>query len=122
MVAVSKLQPKKLIIEAYDCGQRHFGENYVQEIVEKAFDEDILKFCVDIKWHFIGHLQRNKVSKLLSIPNLFIVESVDSEKLADALNGSVQRSNEVDGRKLNIFIQVNTSGEEGKFFLLTLLS
>lgn len=112
LVAVSKTKPKELIIEAYNCGQKHFGENYVQEIFDKALDAEIIKFCPDIKWHFIGHLQRNKVNRLLSIPNLFVIETVDSEKLADTLNSAVEKSYK-NNSKLNIFIQINTSGEEG---------
>ncbi|KAF9814369.1 hypothetical protein SFRURICE_014118, partial [Spodoptera frugiperda] len=86
LVAVSKIKPAALIVEAYEHGQRHFGENYVNELAEKASDPLILEKCKDIKWHFIGHLQTNKINKLLGSPNLYIVETVHSEKLADNLN------------------------------------
>ena len=55
------------LIDAYSVGQRHFGENYVKELEEKAKDAQILEQCKDIKWHFIGHLQRNKISKVKKI-------------------------------------------------------
>lgn len=64
LVAVSKYHSKDSVIAAYICGQRHFGENYVQELLEKATDPDLLASCPEIKWHFIGHLQTNKVSKV----------------------------------------------------------
>ena len=69
--------------------------------------------CPEICWHFIGHLQRNKVNKLLSVPNLHMVETVDSVKLADALNSSWIKLKKVE--KLKIMVQVNTSGEESNF-------
>lgn len=107
LLAVAKTKPSTMVIEAYKDGQIHFGENYVNELVDKA------QLCPpDIKWHFIGHLQSNKAAKLVSIPNLYMVESVDSLKLAKKLDtayGKLPR----DG-PLNILVQVNTSGEESK--------
>jgi len=111
-VAVSKTKPAADVIEAYNGGQRHFGENYIQELDEKSRNLEILELCPDIQWHFIGHLQRNKVNKLISLPGLHMVETVDSAKLADALNSSwakLQKPNQ-----LKTLIQVNTSGEESK--------
>lgn len=64
LVVVSKTKPVESILEVYSTGQRHFGENYVQELHQKANDEKILEHCKDIKWHFIGHLQRNKIPKV----------------------------------------------------------
>ena len=69
---------------AYDAGQRHFGENYVDEFCEKA-----VKFAEthkDIDWHFIGHIQSNKVKKLVQNMNLGMIETVDSQKLATTIN------------------------------------
>ena len=111
LVAVSKTKPAELLQEAYDNGQRCFGENYVQELVQKAnhFHE---KGITDIEWHFIGLLQRNKVNNVLSAPNLSMVETVESIKLADALNKSWAKKN-LD-RKLKVMVQVNTSDEESK--------
>lgn len=64
LVAVSKTKPAESVIEAYKAGQRHFGENYVQELVEKSKHPEILSQCPDIKWHLIGHLQGNKINKV----------------------------------------------------------
>lgn len=108
LVAVSKTKPAGAVQEAYDAGHRHFGENYVQEIVEKS-----PQLPRDISWHFIGHLQSNKVKALLEgVPSLVAIETVDSAKLANKLNnavGSMGRNN------LDVFVQVNTSGEESKY-------
>ena len=87
---MSKTKPVDDLQAAYDAGQRHFGENYVDEIAEKAG-----QLPADIHWHFIGHLQSNKVKKLItSVPNLALFETLDTEKLASKLNkevGKVQR-------------------------------
>ncbi|KAE9591477.1 hypothetical protein Lal_00038889 [Lupinus albus] len=107
VVAVSKTKPVSVLREVYDSGHRCFGENYVQEIVEKA-----PQLPDDIEWHFIGNLQSNKVKPLLSaVPNLAYVESVDDEKIASRLDRVVANI----GRKpLKVFVQVNTSGEISK--------
>ncbi|CAB1335955.1 unnamed protein product [Coregonus sp. 'balchen'] len=91
LVAVSKTKPPDMVIEAYRKGHRNFGENYVNELVDKASNPQILESCPEIEWHFIGHLQKNNVNKLLGVPNLFMVETVDSVKLADKVNSSWQR-------------------------------
>jgi len=108
LVAVSKTKPASALQEAYDAGQRDFGENYVQELLEKA---PILPS--DIRWHFIGHLQSNKAKALIEgVPSLAMVETVDTEKLASKLNTAVEGA----GRsRLPVFVQVNTSGEESKY-------
>ncbi|XP_044754392.1 pyridoxal phosphate homeostasis protein [Coccinella septempunctata] len=111
LVAVSKKRDSSDIIQAYQAGQRHFGENYVKELETKARDERILEKCKEIKWHFIGHLQGNKVKELLHIPYLYMIETVHSQQLAEKLNNSWDTG---DDRKLRIFIQVNTSGEKEK--------
>ncbi|XP_078153307.1 uncharacterized protein LOC144548495 [Carex rostrata] len=107
VVAVSKTKPVSLIRQLYDAGHRFFGENYVQEISEKA-----PQLPSDIQWHFIGHLQSNKAKSLLaSVPNLYMVESVDNVKIANYLDKAVAGL----GRKpLKVLVQVNTSGEESK--------
>ncbi|XP_034617846.1 pyridoxal phosphate homeostasis protein [Trachemys scripta elegans] len=112
LVAVSKTKPADMVIEAYNQGQRSFGENYVQELLEKASDSKILSSCPEIKWHFIGHLQRNNVNKLIAVPNLFMVETVDSVKLADKVNSSWQKKGSP--QRLKIMVQVKTSGEDSK--------
>jgi len=110
LVAVSKTKPIELIIEAYNAGQRHFGENYVQEISEKSANPEILEKCPDLKWHFIGNCQTNKVPQLMKCANLTVVETVTSEKLATKLNSQAKSRNMV----LSIMVQINTSGEENK--------
>ena len=85
LIAVSKTKPPHLLQEAYAAGQRAFGENYVVELAEKA-----PQLSGDIRWHFIGHLQSNKCKVLAKVPNLYMVESVDNEKLATALNKACQ--------------------------------
>ncbi|XP_067857089.1 pyridoxal phosphate homeostasis protein [Heptranchias perlo] len=112
LVAVGKTKPPALLIEAYRHGQRHFGENYVQELVEKASDSQILSACPDIKWHFIGHLQKNNVNKLIGAPNLFMIETIDSIKLADKVNLSWHKKQAL--HRLKVMIQVNTSAEDSK--------
>ncbi|XP_075580109.1 pyridoxal phosphate homeostasis protein isoform X1 [Pelecanus crispus] len=110
LVAVSKTKPAEMVIDAYRHGQRSFGENYVQELLEKATDSRILSSCPEIKWHFIGHLQKNNVNKLIAVPNLFMLETVDSVKLADRVNSSWQKKGSP--QKLKVMVQVNTSGED----------
>ncbi|XP_073425132.1 pyridoxal phosphate homeostasis protein isoform X1 [Dendrobates tinctorius] len=112
LVAVSKTKPADMVIEAYSHGQRVFGENYVQELVEKSSDAKILSSCPEIKWHFIGHLQKHSINKLIAVPNLHILETIDSVKLADKVNSSWQRKGSPE--KLKVMVQVNTSSEESK--------
>ena len=111
LVAVSKTKPPALIRAAYDAGQQHFGENYVQELVEKA--NHPLLCDLDIYWHFVGHLQRNKAKLLASVPHLWMVETIDTAKLATSLNSSW--SDLAFPQKLKVMVQVNTSGEESKY-------
>ncbi|XP_011298871.1 proline synthase co-transcribed bacterial homolog protein [Fopius arisanus] len=112
LVAVSKTKPPDLIISALDAGQKNFGENYVNELVEKGNHPDLKNR--DIRWHFIGHLQRNKVNRVLGVPNLHVIETVDSEKLAAAIDSGWQKFRKQEDDKLNVMVQVNTSGEEEK--------
>jgi len=109
LVAVSKTKPKEMIIEAYNAGHRHFGENYIQELVDKSGDEEMLEKCPEIKWHFIGNCQTNKAGKLMKCPNLSIIETVTSTKLASKLDNQV-----VTNSKVGVFVQVNTSAEANK--------
>lgn len=81
IVAVSKTKTVDMILEAYTNGQRHFGESYVQELVEKA-THPALSDCTDIRWHLIGHLQSNKCNSLTSAPRLWAVETIHSERVA----------------------------------------
>jgi pyridoxal phosphate enzyme (YggS family) len=111
LVAISKTKPPELIKSAYEYGLRHFGENYVQELVEKA-SHPLLK-DLDIKWHFVGHLQRNKVNALIgNVPNLWLIETIDSTRLATAVNNSWSKVGT--DKPLKVFVQVNSSGEDSK--------
>ncbi|KAK2182899.1 hypothetical protein NP493_331g05041 [Ridgeia piscesae] len=117
LVAVSKTKPAALVAEVYKNGQRHFGENYVNELEEKSKDPQILAECPDIRWHFIGHLQKNKVNKVLrslfsDVTNLFLIETIDSIKLASVVNSHWQKLDKTD--TLNVMVQVNTSQEDSK--------
>ncbi|MEO6135220.1 MAG: YggS family pyridoxal phosphate-dependent enzyme [Ginsengibacter sp.] len=104
LVAVSKLQSTKKIMDLYAFGQRDFGENYVQELVEK---ESLLP--KDIHWHFIGHLQRNKVKYIA--PFVHLIQSVDSEKLLKEIDKEAAKNNRV----INCLLQVHIAEEETKF-------
>lgn len=112
LVAVGKTKPVEMIIACYENGHRHFGENYIQELIEKSTNPETLDKCKDIKWHFIGKLQTNKIAKLLSIPNLDMVETVVSERYAAALNSTW--ANLKREEPLKIMVQVNTSREDVK--------
>lgn len=107
LVAVSKTKPSESIKILYDNGQRDFGENYFQELVDKA-----AFLPQDIRWHFIGHLQSSKASKLIrNVPNLQVLETIDSIKLANKVQSACDN---VGRESLDIFIQVDTSNEETK--------
>ncbi|KIJ51489.1 hypothetical protein M422DRAFT_157917 [Sphaerobolus stellatus SS14] len=104
LVAVSKYKPASDILGAYDAGQRDFGENYVNEVLEKA---SVLP--TDIRWHFIGHLQSNKAKSIAAVPNLHALHTLNTIKLATLLNKA-----RAGNPPLNVLIQVNTSGEDAK--------
>jgi len=112
LIAVSKTKPVQMIEEAYGHQQRDFGENYVKELVEKGKEFDEKEGYGDIRWHFIGKLQRNKVNNLLETPNLECIQTVESIKLASAINNSCQRKGFTN--KMKVFAQVKSSGEESK--------
>ena len=104
LIAVSKTKPVSMILEAYRAGIRDFGENKVQELTEKRE-----QLPSDIRWHMIGHLQRNKVKYLIG--NVALIHGVDSLRLAEEISReSVKKSVETD-----ILIEVNAAGEESKF-------
>lgn len=104
LVAVSKIQPVESIRELYDMGQRDFGENYVQELLAK---QEVLP--KDIRWHFIGHLQTNKVKYIA--PFVHLVHGVDSEKLLAEINKQGLKNN----RRIHCLLQVHIAEEETKF-------
>ena len=104
LIAVSKTKPIEMLQEAYDTGCRDFGENKVQELVDKY--EVLPK---DIRWHMIGHLQRNKVKYI--VDKVYLIHSVDSLKLAEEISKEAVKKNV----SVNILIEVNAAGEETKF-------
>tara|TARA_B110001452_G_scaffold120261_1_gene99814 strand:+ start:668 stop:1495 length:828 start_codon:yes stop_codon:yes gene_type:complete len=112
LVAVSKTKPAELLLEAYDAGQRDFGENYVQELVEKA--PQLAERAPDIAWRFIGKLQSNKAKPLLQgVPGLVAVETVTSSKLADKLQTAAAAAKPPRAKPLDVFLQIDTSPWEG---------
>lgn len=104
LVAVSKFHPAELIREAYDAGQRVFGESRVMELLEK-----VEALPDDIRWHFIGHLQTNKVRKLIG--HVYMIESVDSERLLELIDSESRRA----GVVTNVLMQLHVAREETKF-------
>ncbi|KAJ7679230.1 hypothetical protein DFH06DRAFT_1166077 [Mycena polygramma] len=106
LVAVSKYKPASDIQACFSDGQLDFGENYVQELEDKA-----KTLPLEIRWHFIGTLQSNKAKVLAAIPNLYCIQTLTSTKAATALNKSLPAERTT---PLNILIQINTSGEDAK--------
>jgi pyridoxal phosphate enzyme (YggS family) len=104
LVAVSKTKPASDIQELYDLGQRHFGENYVQELVEK---QSLLP--TDIHWHYIGHLQTNKVKYIA--PFVHMIHAVDSFKLLVEINKQALKYQ----RSIDVLLQLHVAEEETKF-------
>jgi pyridoxal phosphate enzyme (YggS family) len=104
LIAVSKTKPNEDIIELYNLGQRAFGENYVQELVDKE-----ASLPKDIQWHFIGHLQSNKVKYIA--PFVHLIHGVDSEKLLQEINKQAIKQNRV----IDCLLQVHIATEETKF-------
>ncbi len=108
LLIVSKTRPYQDIQAYYDIGHRDFGENRVQELLEKS---EILKStCPDIRWHMIGHLQSNKINQLYSVHNLWAIHSVDDQDLLEKLLKAEAKLSS----NLNLFLQYNTSREEEK--------
>lgn len=104
LIAVSKTKPVPMLEEAYANGCRDFGENKVQELVDKY--EIMPK---DIRWHMIGHLQRNKVKYI--VDKVFLIHSVDSLRLAQEIEKEAAKK----GVSVNVLVEVNVAGEESKF-------
>ncbi len=106
LVAVSKFHPIEKIKEVYDCGQKVFGENKVQELLTK-----VNELPADIQWHLIGHLQTNKVKYIA--PFIDTIQSVDSEKLLLEINKEAVKNN----RKIKVLLQIKIAEEETKYGL-----
>ena len=106
LICVTKTKPVEDLRQAYDAGQRVFGENRVQEIIEK-----FPRLPEDIQWHMIGHLQRNKVKYLMD--RAVMIHSVDSAALAQTISKEAVKA----GRVMDILLEVNAAEEESKFGL-----
>ncbi len=106
LICVTKTKPVEDLRQAYDAGQRVFGENRVQEIIEK-----FPQLPEDIQWHMIGHLQRNKAKYLMD--RAVMIHSVDSAALAQTISKEAVKA----GRVMDILLEVNAAGEESKFGL-----
>lgn len=106
LIAVSKTKPNDMLLEAYHSEQRDFGENYVQELVDKH--EQLPK---DIRWHFIGHLQSNKVKYIA--PFVYLIHGVDSFSLLKEINKQAQKNNRI----IDCLLQLYIAKEETKFGL-----
>ena len=107
LVAVSKFHPLENIIEAYEAGQRVFGESRPQELAEKVSALDTAKYP-ELEWHFIGHLQTNKLK--LVLPYVSLVQSVDSVHLLK----EIQKWASAAGKKVNVLLEVHIGAEETK--------
>lgn len=107
LVAVSKFHPVEALREAYDAGQRRFGESRVQELLAKE-----PQMPADVEWHFIGHLQTNKVRQLMG--KTALIESVDSERLLQIIDSESERA----GVVTRVLMQVHVAREETKFGFL----
>lgn len=103
LVAVSKFHPAEALMEAYRSGQRLFGESRADELAAKA-----AAMPSDIEWHFIGHVQTNKLRKI--IPHVAMIQSVDSERLLMLIDSEAERI----GRKTNVLLQVHVAAEDTK--------
>ena len=104
LVAVSKFHPVEMLEEAYRCGQRDFGESRVQELLVKR-----QALPNDVKWHFIGHLQTNKVRQI--VPFIHLIHSIDSTRLLD----EIERQAVLCGRtKIDVLLEVHVAQEESK--------
>jgi pyridoxal phosphate enzyme (YggS family) len=113
LVAVSKTQPAEAIREAYAAGQRDFGENYVQELVQKA---EALRDLTELRWHLIGHLQRNKARQVVSLVS--VIHTVDTAELASELAKrfavAVGAETGETARRLEVLVEVSIAGEAQK--------
>ncbi len=108
LLIVSKTRSIDEILAYYDLGHRDFGENRVQELLEKS--QSLKETCPEIRWHMIGHLQSNKIPQLFSVHNLWAIHSVDDADLLSKLLKAEARLN----HEVRLFLQYNTSREEEK--------
>jgi pyridoxal phosphate enzyme (YggS family) len=104
LVAISKMQPLEKIYQAHQAGIKNFGENKIQDLIIK-----ISESTIDVKWHMVGHLQSNKINKVIG--NVEMIQSVDSIHLLEKLDHKGLEK----GISSKVLLQVNTSGEDSKF-------
>lgn len=108
LVAVSKFHPAEALMEAYNAGQRIFGESRAQELIKK-----VPEMPDDVEWHFIGHLQTNKVKSI--IPIVSLIHSIDSEKLLRTVDEEAGKA----GRIVDVLLELHVAQEESKFGFTT---
>lgn len=108
LVAVSKFHPVEALMEAYNAGQRIFGESRAQELIKK-----VPEMPDDVEWHFIGHLQTNKVKSI--IPIVSLIHSIDSEKLLRTVDEEAGKA----GRIVDVLLELHVAQEESKFGFTT---
>ncbi len=108
LIAVSKTKPNEMLREAYQLGMRHFGENKVQELVQKQEDLNS-EFPESVHWHLIGHLQRNKVKYI--VDKVALIHSIDSLRLAEQIEEEATKKNVI----CEVLIEVNIADEETKY-------
>ena len=108
LLIVSKTRSIEEIKIYYELGHRDFGENRVQELLEKSYS--LQKDCPDIRWHMIGNIQTNKVNQLFSVTNLYAIHSVDDRELVEKMMKAEERLS----REVFVFLQFNTSHEAEK--------
>ncbi|MCK9223472.1 MAG: YggS family pyridoxal phosphate-dependent enzyme [Candidatus Muirbacterium halophilum] len=102
LVTVTKYATTEKIMEAYECGERNFGESYVNQLIQRAEE-----YPQDILWHMIGHIQTNKVKYLAKINNLELIHSIDSIRLVEEIEKRFDRT-------INGLVQINLSNEDSK--------
>lgn len=109
LVAVTKYSSFEDIAYAYEAGHRDFGENRVDDLLEKSIQANERGFT-DIRWHMIGHLQSNKINKLIKVENLYVIHSIDR---LDLLMKLIEKQESFQ-KELKVFLEINTSKEEEK--------
>ena len=108
LIAVSKTKPIHQLIEAYQAGQRDFGENYPGELRDKAKNGELREMCPELRWHFIGTLQKKAMNQLIKAEGLVSIQTITSIEMID------QISAKLNDKQLDVMLQVNTSREEQK--------
>ena len=108
LIAVSKTKPVSALIEAYQAGQRDFGENYPGELRDKAKNGELRELCPELRWHFIGTLQKKAMNQVIKAEGLVSIQTITSLEMID------QIAAKLNDKQLDVMLQVNTSREEQK--------